>query len=477
MSEERKSYSDEELDRILEEYSSIGKSRANSEPKSANPDKKKFVVHIDESIIDSAPSSEPSHLNNNSGGIYFSNYAKNKSKSHTNQSSASGQTGEKNSKPANQRPQQSTATAKQLANKHRKNVKSIGGSAAVGFIVFIMVSTIILSYFGLTCVGDMLAINRSEENIEVVIPPDSTYIDIIDILKDNGLIKRKLFCQVFTKYRGFDDEQYLSGTYYLNNKMGVEGMLVDLMSAPVTADTIKLSFPEGWTIQQIIEKIEKNEVCTSSKLYSALKSASYDSYKFISDIDTDSSRYLKLEGYLFPDTYDFYVDADANYVIRKFLDNFNNKWEAEYDARAKKLGFTRDEIITIASIIQKEAANAEQMKTVSSVLHNRLKDAANYPTLGCDSTAIYVSNYVTPVVGETQGNVLYDNYDTSAIKGLPPGPICNPGMDAIRAALYPEDTNYYFFAHDKSGKIYLAQTLNEHRNNLVKIIQANKNYN
>ena len=304
-------------------------------------------------------------------------------------------------------------------------------------------------------------------------PENRSYSDIIDILKENKLIKRKLFCKLFVKYRGFDDEEYLSGNYYLNRKMGVEGMLKDLMVAPVTADTITLSFPEGWTIQQIVEKLEKNEVCDSARLYAAIKSSTYDKYKFISDITDNKSRYLKLEGYLFPDTYDFYVGADANYVIKKFLDNFDKKWEDGYDARAEKLGCTRDQIITIASIIQKEAADADQMKLISSIIHNRLKDSANYPTLGCDSTAIYISNYVTPVVGENQGKLLYDFYDTSAVKGLPPGPICNPGMDAIKAALYPEDTNYYFFAHDKSGNIYTASTLNEHRNNLVKIIQAN----
>lgn len=318
----------------------------------------------------------------------------------------------------------------------------------------------------------MLAINRSDENTAVDIPADATYSEIIDILKDNGLIKRKEFCKLFAKFRGFDGETYLSGQYYLNSKMGVEGMLKDIMAAPVTAESISLSFPEGWTVTQILEKIEKYDVCNSAKVLTAMKTGQY-SYDFLNDITDNKSRYLKLEGYLFPDTYDFYVDADPNYVITKFLDNFKSKWEDEYDKRATELGFTRDEIITIASIIQKEAANTEQMKVISSVIHNRLNHQADYPTLGCDSTALYISNYVTPTVGEAQGAVYYNAYDTSAIKGLPPGPICNPGIDAIRAALYPSDTDYYFFAHDKAGNIYTASTFKEHKNNLVLIIKAN----
>lgn len=463
MNEDNKNkFQDSELEKLLKEYSVSDRSA------SSEGEKKKFVVHLDESLIDS-DSSRSGDSHGTTGGIYFSNYAKHKPQPQQNRKPV-----QKSSAQGVKRTASATRnTVKKAGKTIAKKTQSIGGRAAAGFLAFILISTVVLSYIGLTCVGDMLAINRSTDNVEVVIPENRSYSDIIDILKENKLIKRKLFCKLFVKYRGFDDEEYLSGNYYLNRKMGVEGMLKDLMVAPVTADTITLSFPEGWTIQQIVEKLEKNEVCDSARLYAAIKSSTYDKYKFISDITDNKSRYLKLEGYLFPDTYDFYVGADANYVIKKFLDNFDKKWEDGYDARAEKLGCTRDQIITIASIIQKEAADADQMKLISSIIHNRLKDSANYPTLGCDSTAIYISNYVTPVVGENQGKLLYDFYDTSAVKGLPPGPICNPGMDAIKAALYPEDTNYYFFAHDKSGNIYTASTLNEHRNNLVKIIQAN----
>lgn len=452
-----------DLDKLLEEYSSIGHNRPAQPNSSAESGKKKFVVHIDESLIEDTP--QPvNKTSNNDGGIYFSNYPRNRVEDI------------QNPKVKNRNTVKST-NSKTKTNKlsqkfsYVENMR-IGSKAAMIFLCIIFICTTLLSYFAITCIGDMLAINRSEENVEVIIPADASYTEIIDILADNDLIKRKTFCKLFVKYRKFDDETYLSGNYYLNSAMGVEGMLKDLMAAPVTADTIKLSFPEGWTVQQIFEKLEKNDVCATNKLYSAIRSSSY-TYEFYTDLTDNKSRYLKLEGYMFPDTYDFYVNADTNYVIKKFLDNFESKWTDEYQARADKLGFTCDEIITIASIIQKEAANVEQMKTVSSVIHNRLKYFADYPTLGCDSTAIYISNYVTPVVGEAAGNVYLRAYDTSAVRGLPPGPICNPGMDAIKAALYPEDTSYFFFAHDNNGKIYLAETLNGHKNNLVKIIKAN----
>lgn len=463
--ENGREYSDYDIDKLIEEYSHINR---NDEPEQVSQppkEKKKFVVHIDESLIDSPQNVEPKPQ---SGGIYFSNYPKHHSTSRVQEPHAAEHKGNMKKNAA----KHEHASHEDTVRKVKDGIEKVGGKAAVGFLAFILISTILLSYVGITCLGDMLAINRSDENVTVDIPADATYSQIIDILKDNKLIKRKGFCKIFTKFRGFDEGKYLSGQYYLNSKMGVEGMLKDIMAAPVTAESISLSFPEGLTATQILEKLEKYDVCNSAKVLTAMRTGKYN-YDFLNDITDNKNRFLKLEGYLFPDTYDFYVDADPNYVITKFLDNFNSKWEDEYDKRAAELGFSRDEIITIASIIQKEAANSDQMKVISSVIHNRLNHQADYPTLGCDSTALYISNYVTPTVGEAQGSVYYSAYDTSAIKGLPPGPICNPGIDAIRAALYPSDTDYYFFAHDKAGNIYTASTFKEHKNNLVLIIKAN----
>lgn len=459
--------SEYDIDKIIEEFSSSSKEKEEI-PVPENPaPKKKFVVHIDESLMDEPGSDDFSKQN--TGGIYFSNYAKSRpQQKNTKLKYGSTQPVTQHS-PVKKQISSKTAAVKEIT---KANVEKIGGKAAAGFLAFIIAATLVLSYIGITCAGDMLAVNRSDENVPVSIPEGAKYTEIIDILQDAGLVKRKMFCKLFIKFRDFDDEKYLSGDYYLNSKMGIEGMMKDIMAAPVTADTITLSFPEGWTMLQIFEKLQKYDVCDSSKLYTAAKSANF-SYDFIGDIADNAKRYQKLEGYLFPDTYDFYVGADTNYVIRKFLDNFDSKWEDGYDQRAESLGFTRDEVIIIASIVQKEAANADQMKTIASVILNRLKDQANFPTLGCDSTAVYVSNYVTPIVGEAQGAVFTQSYDTSAVKGLPPGPICNPGIDAIRSVLYPEDTGYYYFAHDNNGRIYLAKTYQEHKNNLILIIKAN----
>lgn len=489
-----KKYSDEDLDRIIAEYTNLGKPRQSTNGERAEADsvnatqqpKKRFVVHLDESLIDSPSQNDSAKESHNStGGIYFSNYQRNNNSRQRQPARFDSPVNTPAQKQPQQKAQQkaqpaaSTAVSgfesvkKSISKTVKKKTKAIGGKAAATFFVFILVSTIVLSSIGLACVGDMLAINRSEENVEVEIKPNADYKEVIDVLKKNKLIKQKLFCYAFTKYREFDKETFLSGSYYLNSKMGVEGMLRELMEAPVSAETVTLSFPEGFTTSEIFEKLAKYDVGEANKLYSASRSETYNKYSFINDIKSDSSRFLKLDGYLFPDTYDFYVGADANYIIKKFLDNFEAKWEDEYDTRAKKLGYTRDEVIIIASIIQKEAANNDQMRIVSSIIHNRLNNSANFPTLGCDSTKDYIENYVKPVIGEGKGNYFSSKYSTAANAGLPPGPICNPGLDAIKAALYPDDTDYYFFCHDDSRKIYVAKTQKEHEANVAKAKIAN----
>jgi len=130
---------------------------------------------------------------------------------------------------------------------------------------------------------------------------------------------------------------------------------------------------------------------------------------------------------------------------------------------------TTNEILTIASIIQKEAAGSTQMKEISSVIHNRLEKSMNYPTLQCDSTALYVTNHLSDLLGESKASPYLSEYDTYMCMGLPKGPICNPGLEAIEAALYPADTDYLYFCHDKSGNVYYAVTDYEHQVNVAKI--------
>ncbi|MCR5485830.1 MAG: endolytic transglycosylase MltG [Clostridiales bacterium] len=359
-----------------------------------------------------------------------------------------------------------TPDAAKKRKKKKKGASVFSGTLRLLTIIFVSVG--ILSTIAILGLNDILAIGGSSDPVTVEIPANATTNEVINILAKDRLIRNPLMCKAFYKAvstvkKSSADPVYLEGIFYLKQDMGLEGMLGKLKETQHYTETVTLSFPEGWSVSQMFEKLEKNKVCDADYLYKAARSVNFN-FAFLSSAKQadQNKRFLMLEGYFFPDTYEFYVDLNANSVIERFLENFRTKWTDEYAKRAAELGYTTDDIIKIASIIQREAANSDQMTLISSILHNRLNHQVDYPTLGCDSTANYIRNYVKPVIGSINADRLLQYYDTALIAGLPSGPICNPGGDAIYAALYPDDTDYYYFQHDSYGKIYPAKTNAEH---------------
>jgi UPF0755 protein len=191
---------------------------------------------------------------------------------------------------------------------------------------------------------------------------------------------------------------------------------------------------------------------------------------FIAEIDKNKSpdRKYRLEGYLFPDTYYFYSDSDEYTILYKLLTNFNDKFEESYKQRCDELGYTVDQVITLASMVQAEAKYASEYPIVSSVFHNRLNDP-NGPTVGflqSDPTIQYNLKEHKTVL-EQSDTEIDDPYNTYIHKGLPPGPICNPGVDAIANALYPAETDYLYFVARTNGMHLFAATIDEHNNNIA----------
>ncbi len=363
-------------------------------------------------------------------------------------------------------PEPVSGTTRAAKRKPVKKSSSVR-STYIFFIVVIVVSMAI-SIYAVFCMNDVLAITKTKSSVTVSLQEevDSTS-DAIDILADKGLIKCKNFCKLFAKYReAYVGGPYQPGVYYLNGKMGLEGMLMTLQGDSSTSETVTLMFPEGSTLPEIVDKLVENDVCDRTALLSVINSTDF-SYSLVSNLKAKEEVPYRLEGYLFPDTYEFYVGENASSVIKKFLANGDAKITDEDRKKAEKLGYSMYEIITIASIIQKEAGSDEQMKTISSVIHNRLSDKTNFPSIGCQSTSDYITNFVGPSLSSTSAHTAdyYLNYYstdvTSTVVGLPAGPICNPGMAAIEAALNPEDTSYYYFFHDTKGNLYTAKTYSE----------------
>ena len=337
------------------------------------------------------------------------------------------------------------------------------------FIAFgcCLLISFVLAGIAISCINDVLAINRDgEETIEVVLPDNADTAEAIKVLDKAGLIKNSIFCNIFAKFMGFSDDNYLSGIYYFTDDMGVEKMLTRFKTSSTRGTVISITIPEGYTVDQIFQRLEKNNICTADSLYKVLDTVDFgNEYDFIAKLKDTDERYCVLEGYLFPATYEFEQGSEPATVIRKFLDAFQKRWTEEYAAKATELGMSVDEIITLASIIEKEGKDNEQFVNISSVLHNRLNRSGIFATLECNSTNDYVENTISKRATPNELKKYVVSYNSYQSEGLPPSAICNPGIEAIDAALFPKNTKYYFFRHDKNGKIYLAETLEEHSAN------------
>ena len=308
--------------------------------------------------------------------------------------------------------------------------------------------------------------------ILVNIPEGATTKEVGKILKKAGIIEYSGVFNSYAKYRiskrSYLTGEYIPGDHILNPMMNYDKLL-DTLSAYErdVSGTVRITIPEGLTVNETLDLLVSKGVGKKEAYTEALQNFEYE-YKFAEGLTKeelskhrfDTNISYRLEGYLFPDTYDFYLNENPVSALDKFLSNFNRKFEEEYYERAKELGMTVDEIITLASMIEKEGNNPADYYYISSVFHNRLK-SSEYPYLNSDATLQYAQD-------ERSG--LYDldtnmdhPYNTYKKPGLPPGPICNPGIQAIDAALYPERTGYYYFYTKKNGETVFTRTYAEHQ--------------
>ncbi|MDE6125018.1 MAG: endolytic transglycosylase MltG [Eubacterium sp.] len=365
-----------------------------------------------------------------------------------------------------------------ISKNNTKKKKSSGVTSTYLFFIIVIAVSMLISVYAIFCLNDIFGITKTKSTITVSYDDEITSSsDAIDLLANNKLITCKNFCKLFIKLESkfLKDSMvsgpYEAGVYYLNGKMGLENMLVTMQGVADTSETVHLVFPEGYTVADIINKLVDNDVCDRASLLKVISSTSY-SYSLVSNLEAKDEVPYRLEGYLFPDSYDFYIGQSASSAIETFLKNTEAKITEDHRKRAEELGYTIDEIIIIASIIQAEAGSTSQMKEIAAVIENRLKDQTNYPSLGCQSTSDYITNKVAPSLSSTSAHTseyylkYYNTNTDSEVIGLPEGPICNPGIDAIEAALYPADSDNYYFFHDLKGNLYTAKNLSEFRSKI-----------
>ena len=340
--------------------------------------------------------------------------------------------------------------------KHPRKPPKRKGTGA-GYYVTILVISAILAGVGWLMCNDLLALNKKDHLAEIVVTDGEKLGSVSKSLKKEGLINYR---GLFLLYSSLSDTEVVAGTYELNTSMDYHALLTAMSARSGARKTVNVTIPEGYSMQQIFELLEEKNVNTVEALTEAAANEDYD-YDFLANKEKgDASR---LEGYLFPDTYQFYSGGDAKTVINKMLRNFDNKMTNELRQTISDSGYTMDEIITIASLIEKETDGSDGTK-ISSVIRNRLKNSgetAGY--LQIDAALLYALGEHKEVLTDADKEI-NSPYNLYKNKGLPPTPICNPGMASIRSALYPDNTIYYFYALGEDGVHHFFKTYREHLN-------------
>lgn len=363
----------------------------------------------------------------------------------------------------------------------RRNKRNRRIFRVMWLVSILLIGTMIATYI-VTGMNDLLAINRTDDSvISVTIPANPTLDSVTEILVKNGIINEGGYFKMFANMTKSSNE-FAQGTYELRKNMDYQAILTNLAGKSSRTDTVEVTIIEGMSVIEIADKlVEEGALSDKQQFLDLCASDKFDTdFDFIKSISNPGDRYYKLEGYLYPDKYEFYHNDDPLSIIYKFLNNFESKlyekqafdgYEKLYSIHKmiEKTGtsYNLDQILTIASIIQAEAANKEDMYIISSILHNRLSADVDMgvSNLSLDSTKYYPYRTEKDLPA-TAGKNYKSKYDTYSLNGLPPGPICNPGNEAITAALLPYDTSYYYFCHDKDGQAYYASTIYEHEANL-----------
>ena len=352
--------------------------------------------------------------------------------------------------------------------KKKKRKKKGNGRLIFGLIMtaIIVAVAVFCAAFVLKFARDFVGIGKSSVEVVVEIPMNSGTADIADILADEGIIDSTYFFRFYSRVKG-SDGTFVAGSHVLSPDMSYENIVHELQQGAVdTRESVDITFPEGIDLLDAAQKLEENNVCSASDFIREFNNSSFG-FDFEKLVKVSAMKFYKMEGYLFPDTYTFYVEEDPKIVVKKIYRNFETRITPDIYARMDDLGLEFEEMLTMASMVQAEASSVYDMKRVASVFRNRLADPDNYPLLQSDPTRKYVEEVIKPNI-EFPSKEMFKAYNTYEGAGLPPGPICNPGLDAINAVLYPADTDYYYFcANVDTGEVYYARTNDEHEANLV----------
>lgn len=332
------------------------------------------------------------------------------------------------------------------------------------FLLVLIAVSVVLATFLLIGAKDIYGMYKQDSEVDVEVARGDTTAVIADKLADQGVISLPWLFQIVTRMDDADGT-FKEGVHRLNSNYSYAEIILELQEVPERTGTVDIMIKEGATLLDAANLLEEKGVCKADDFISEVNRLSYG-YDFEQEIQQNSLKFYRMEGYIFPDTYYFYPETSASDVAKKIMER-TNEIITKYSGQMQEKGMTLEQTMILASLIQAEAGGTDQMEGISSVFHNRLENP-DYPKLQSDPTILYCENVIKKKES-VSNQQMYDAYNTYVCNGLPVGPICNPGEAAIKAALNPADTDYLYFAHNtQTGQIFYAVTLQEHEANMVK---------
>lgn len=352
------------------------------------------------------------------------------------------------------------------------------------YVCCVLAASVLLAVGAWKCADDVLALTKLDRTVTFTVSEGESIASVAGRLKEEGLVEYEWLFKFYCWF-SHAERKIEPGTYELNNLYDYHALVNGMIATSTDRATVTVTVPEGYECKDIFQLLAENGVCTVDELEQTAANYQFD-YAFLRGLEYGSK--TRLEGYLFPDTYEFYVNDKPENVIDKFLRNFDNKLTDQMyedvaalnDRLREKMqasGFTDTEIanaeltmhdvIIVASLVEKETAKTSESATIASVIYNRLCSKL-YPCLQIDATIQYALGERKEVLSDADKYVI-SPYNTYTNAGLPAGPIANPGINSIRAALYPANTDYYFYALGTNGVHHFSTTYYEHQDFLAEM--------
>ena len=331
---------------------------------------------------------------------------------------------------------------------------------SIVYLVVVVAISMVLAAVGWSMANDMLALNKTSTSATITVEDENDFGSVVDQLKTNNIIEHTVLFRLFAAVTGGDDE-IAQGTYVVDSDMDYRALLNSLSSSSSNRKEVEVTITEGMTVQQIFQLLEEEGVSTVDKLNDMAANHDY-AFSFLQDLPLGD--YHRLEGYLYPDTYEFTTPQNPLYVINKMLVRFDAKLTEELRQQIADSGRTIHEVLTVASLIEKETDGADRAD-IASVIYNRLNNpnssAGTNGYLQIDATLAYLNGSKVP----TEADKSIDSpYNTYLYPGLPPGPISNPGIESILAAINPNSTSYYYYVLGDDNRHHFFNTYREMQN-------------